>query len=71
MLPANPGKPSTMPAGSRMGPAMELAMRHGVFLIVHASFVIRNATQQRSNAATQRDAQCAMRNAPPRMITQP
>jgi hypothetical protein len=34
MLPDDPGKRLTTPASSTIRPAMELAMRHGVFLIV-------------------------------------
>jgi hypothetical protein len=68
MLPDDPGEPLTMPASTRMWPAMELAMRHGVFLIVQGkpcTTQCNAATQQRSNAATQqrsnatRDEHCA------------
>jgi len=34
MLPDHSGKVFTMPASSKMWPVKELAMRHGVFLIV-------------------------------------
>jgi hypothetical protein len=62
---------------------MELAMRHGVFLIVQREPRITqcNAAMQRSNATQQRNAamqrsnatqqRSVTRNAPPRMITQP